>query len=262
MRRNCERPGCGAPSAVIYGYGSGPAGANGPGTMWLDAWSPDRDPTEAPADVRGVVCARHGALLSPPRGWVLDDRRESIPRLFKPRDRGALTVVPDEEPEAPKKVKRDPTAPTRRPKAADLPRPRLFADLDESAPATVVEPVVVAEPVVVPEQVVVPAQVVAEPLIIEPEPMPVAEPAPVSMSVPEDEPESEPVVADDSTELLIRQDATGSTSRSAATFDPDEDFSRDATGPMLRDALRPRLSGRFDPTAELLRPTDIDSEHA
>ena len=92
--------------------------------------------------------------------------------------------------------------------------------------------------------------------------MPVAEPAPVSVSVPEDELESEPVVADDSTELLIRQDATGSTSRSAATFDPDEDFSRDATGPMLRDALRPRLSGRFDPTAELLRPTDIDSEHA
>jgi hypothetical protein len=166
--------------------------------------------------------------------------------------------VPDEEPEAPKKVKRDPTAPTRRPKAADLPRPRLFADLDESAPARVVEPVVV------PEQVVVPAQVVAEPLIIEPEPMPVAESAPVSMSVhmPEDDPESEPVVADDSTELLIRQDATGSTSRSAATFDPDEDFSRDATSPMLRDALRPRLSGRFDPTAELLRPTDIDSEHA
>ena len=269
MRRNCERPGCGAPSAVIYGYGSGPAGANGPGTMWLDAWSPDRDPTEAPADVRGVVCARHGALLSPPRGWALDDRRESIPRLFKPRDRGALTVVPDEEPEAPKKVKRDPTAPTRRPKAADLPRPRLFADLDESAPAPVVEPVVV------PEQVVVPAQVVAEPLIVQPEPliiepapMPVAEPAPVSVSVPvpevvpESDPESEPVVADDSTELLIRQDATGSTSRSAATFDPDEDFSRDATGPMLRDALRPRLSGRFDPTAELLRPTDIDSEHA
>jgi hypothetical protein len=109
-------------------------------------------------------------------------------------------------------------------------------------------------------------------LIIEPEPepapMPVAEPAPVPVSVPvpEDEPESdlesEPVVADDSTELLIRQDATGSTSRSAATFDPDEDYSRDATSPMLRDALRPRLSGRFDPTAELLRPTDIDSEHA
>jgi hypothetical protein len=173
--------------------------------------------------------------------------------LFKPRDRGALTVVPDEEPEAPKKVKRDPTAPTRRPKAADLPRPRLFADLDESAPATVVEPVVV------PEQVVVPAQVVAEPLIIEPEPL-IIEPEPLII---EPEPEPAPMpVADDSTELLIRQDATGSTSRSAATFDPDEDFSRDATGPMLRDALRPRLSGRFDPTAELLRPTDIDSEHA
>lgn len=214
----------------MYGYGSSPAGVNGPGTMWLDAWSPDRDPAEAPADVRGVVCARHGALLSPPRGWTLDDRRESIPRLFKPRDRGALSVVPDEEPEAPKKVKRDPTAPVRRPKASDLPRPRLFADLDEGAP----EPVVVAEPVIV----------APEPVTVEPEVV------------------LQEVAVDDSTELLIRQDSTGTTSRPAATFDPDEDFARDATGPMLRDALQPRLSGRWDPTAELLRPTDVDSGHA
>ena len=231
----------------MYGYGSSPAGVNGPGTMWLDAWSPDRDPAEAPADVRGVVCARHGALLSPPRGWALDDRRESIPRLFKPRDRGALSVVPDEEPEVPKKVKRDPTAPIRRPKATDLPRPRLFADLDESAP----EPVVVAEPVVAAEPAIVVKPVAVEPVAVEPEPVAV-EPAVVS----------EEVAADDSTELLIRQDSTGATSRPAATFDPDDDFVRDATGPMLRDALQPRLSGRWDPTAELLRPTDIGSEHA
>lgn len=239
----------------MYGYGSSPAGVNGPGTMWLDAWSPDRDPAEAPADVRGVVCARHGALLSPPRGWTLDDRRESIPRLFKPRDRGALSVVPDEEPEAPKKVKRDPTAPVRRPKATDLPRPRLFADLDESAP----EPVVVAEPAVVAEPVVVAAPVVVpEPVMVAPEPV-VVEPEVIA---PEPEVVSHEVAADDSTELLIRQDSTGATSRPAATFDPDEDFARDATGPMLRDALRPRLSGRWDPTAELLRPTDVDSGHA
>lgn len=247
MRRTCERPGCGAPSAVIYGYGTTASGANGPGTMWLDAWSPDRDPLDAPADVRGVVCARHGALLSPPRGWTLDDRRESIPRLFKPRDRGALSVVPTDVAPTPKKPKRDPTAPTRRPKAVDLPRPRLFADLDESTPEPMVAPSMTIEPTAVPEPVnVAPESVVeADPVIVEPE---------VGRT--------ESVVADDSTELLIRQDDTSSTSRPTATFDPDEDFVRDATGPMLRDALRPRLSGRFDPTAELLRPTDVDSEHA
>ena len=197
--------------------------------MWLDAWSPDRDPADAPADVRGVVCARHGALLSPPRGWTLDDRRESIPRLFKPRDRGALSVVPTEVAPAPKKPKRDPTAPTRRPKAVDLPRPRLFADLDESASviSSTTSPVA-------PETNTVRAP---EPTVAEPR-------------------------QDDSTELLIRQDNTAPVSRPTATFDPDEDFARDATGPLLREALRPRLSGRFDPTAELLRPTDVDSEHA
>jgi len=213
--------------------------------MWLDAWSPDRDPADAPADVRGVVCARHGALLSPPRGWTLDDRRESIPRLFKPRDRGALSVVPTEVAPAPKKPKRDPTAPTRRPKAVDLPRPRLFADLDESASVissttSPVEP----EPVVV----------------LAPETNTVLAPETNTVRAPE------PTVAeprqDDSTELLIRQDNTAPTLRPTTTFDPDEDFARDATGPLLRDALRPRLSGRFDPTAELLRPTDVDSEHA
>ena len=92
---------------------------------------------------------------------------------------------------------------------------------------------------------------VAEPVIVAPEPVTV-----------EPEVVLQEVAVDDSTELLIRQDSTGTTSRPAATFDPDEDFARDATGPMLRDALQPRLSGRWDPTAELLRPTDVDSGHA
>jgi len=229
--------------------------------MWLDAWSPDRDPAEAPVDARGVVCARHGSLLSPPRGWTLDDRRESILRLFKPRDRGGAAVVPDEVPETVKKVKRDPTAPTRRPKASDLPRPRLFADLDESAPvssspASRVEPE--TNTVRAPE-----TNTVREPetnTVRAPETNTVREPETNTVREPE------PTVAeprqDDSTELLIRQANTAPVSRPTATFDPDEDFARGATGPLLREALRPRLSGRFDPTAELLRPTDVDSELA
>ena len=221
--------------------------------MWLDAWSPDRDPADAPADVRGVVCARHGALLSPPRGWTLDDRRESIPRLFKPRDRGALSVVPTEVAPAPKKPKRDPTAPTRRPKAVDLPRPRLFADLDESAPvsSSPASPVdTETNTVLAPETNTVRAPETNT--VLAPETNTVRAPVPTVA-----EPRQ-----DDSTELLIRQDNTAPTSRPTTTFDPDEDFARDATGPLLREALRPRLSGRFDPTAELLRPTDVDSEHA
>lgn len=228
MRRTCERPGCGAPSAVIYGYGTTASGANALGLMWLDAWSPERDPSDAPADVRGVVCARHGALLSPPRGWTLDDRRESIPRLFKPRDRAGLSVVPDVERRAPKKVKADPPT-IRRSKANNLPRPRLFADPDESAPA------------------------------VSPPTSPVETEAVMSHAP---EPTGVEARRDDSTELLIGQDGTALTSRTTKTFDPDEDFPRDVSGSMLRDALRPRLSGRFDPTAELLRPTDIESEHA
>ncbi|MFZ9541221.1 MAG: hypothetical protein ACO292_08795 [Ilumatobacteraceae bacterium] len=144
-------------------------------------------------------------------------------------------MVPDAAPEPPKKIKRDPTAPTRRPKASELPRPRLFADLaEQDVPAAATEPA----PVVV-------------------EAAPVVEPAPVVID--QDPTDS---ADDDSTELLIRQDASGSPSRVATTFDPDEDLhpAPDATGKMLRDALRPRLSGRWDPTAELLRPTDIESE--
>lgn len=242
MRRTCERPGCGGASAVIYGYG-----ATGSDTMWLDAWHPDRDPSEAPADTRGVVCARHGELLGPPRGWTIDDRRDSVPRLFKPRDRGALSVVPpvsstDDKP----KVKRDPTAPTRRPKSSDRPRPRLFSDLEEQV-APVVESVVdpVVEPVI--ESVVEPVvETVIEPVV-----------EPVIESV------TEPVIEepDDSTELLIQQDVGR---RVTATFDPDDDLggTLDATGPMLRDAFRPRHSGRWDPTAELMRPTDVAPENS
>ncbi|MFM8563936.1 MAG: hypothetical protein ACKOCE_08660 [Acidimicrobiia bacterium] len=218
MRRTCERPGCGGPSAVIYGYGT-----SGSDTMWLDAWHPDRDPSDAPADTRGVVCARHGELLGPPRGWTIDDRRDSVPRLFKPRDRGVLSVVPPTPDDTPK-VKRDPTAPTRRPKSSDRPRPRLFSDLEEQvAPAPAVPPVV--------ESVVEP---VAESVAVDP---------------------------DDSTELLIQQDVGR---RVTATFDPDDDLggTLDATGPMLRDAFRSRHSGRWDPTAELMRPTDVAPENS
>lgn len=38
-----------------------------------------------PHDEQNVLCLRHADAMSVPRGWTLDDRREEIPRLFKPR---------------------------------------------------------------------------------------------------------------------------------------------------------------------------------
>ena len=222
---------------MIYGYGT-----SGSDTMWLDAWNPDRDPSEAPADARGVVCARHGDLLSPPRGWTVDDRRESVPRLFK--ERRGLTVVPEPTPTT-SKAKRDPTAPTRRPKSGD--RPRLFSENEEATEAVVAP--VVETPVVI--ETPVAEKVVAEEVAVDP----------VEKTVVEEPVVEEPVVEetdpDDSTEVLIRQDAAR---RTTSTFDPDDDLggTLDATGPMLRDAFRPRHSGRWDPTAELMRPTGAE----
>jgi hypothetical protein len=37
----------------------------------------------------GVLCRRHADAMVVPLGWVLDDRRETAPRLFTPRDEPA-----------------------------------------------------------------------------------------------------------------------------------------------------------------------------
>ena len=38
-----------------------------------------------PIDGQNVLCLRHADAMTVPRGWTLDDRREEVPRLFKPR---------------------------------------------------------------------------------------------------------------------------------------------------------------------------------
>jgi hypothetical protein len=45
--------------------------------VWLAKREPDADPLRA-----GALCRRHADRLVVPRGWTLDDRRESTPRLF------------------------------------------------------------------------------------------------------------------------------------------------------------------------------------
>ena len=222
MRRLCEKPGCGQPVAVIYGLA--PSGTEP--MMWIDSWSPERIRDVTPPGARGVLCVRHGEMVSAPRGWVLEDRREAIPRLFKPRQRGNLVAVPDSTADKLERPKRDNTGALKRSHTRDIPRPQLFVDLLGKD-----EPVVVETVAVVP--------------VVEPSPVVVEEPTAVEL--------------DDSTEILIRQDDSH---RGTSTFDPDEDFAevREPTGSMLRDAFRPRYDDRRDPTSELFRSTQSSEE--
>jgi hypothetical protein len=239
VRRLCEKPGCGQPVAVIYGLA--PSGTEA--GLWVDHWSPERIDEVPPPGARGVVCQKHSESLSAPRGWSFEDRREAIPRLFKTRDRGNLSAVPDPTNETPRpkdstgslkrdvtgSIKRDGTGSTKRPRPADIPRPSLFAELDE--PVVVVEPVIEVEAVVVIEPV---AEVVVR-----------EEAPPIIDEVLEEEVIEILPTQDDSTELLIRQDVD---TRWAPHFDPDDDLGGmlDATGSMLRDAFRSRHNGRRD----------------
>ena len=231
VRRLCEKPGCGQPVAVIYGLA--PSGTEP--MMWIDSWSPERIRDVTPPGARGVLCVRHGEMVSAPRGWVLEDRREAIPRLFKPRQRGNLVAVPDSTADKLERPKRDNTGALKRSHTRDIPRPQLFVDLLGKD-----------EPVAVQQTPIVPA--------VEPAPVvPVAEATPVVVEEPT------AVEPDDSTEILIRQDDSN---RGTSTFDPDEDFAevREPTGSMLRDAFRPRFDDRRDPTSELFRSTQSSEE--
>lgn len=222
MRRLCEKPGCGQPVAVIYGLA--PSGTEA--GLWIDSWSPERVHDVTPPGARGVLCVRHGEMVSAPRGWVLEDRREAIPRLFKPRQRGNLVAVPDSTADNVARPKRDSTGALKRPHTREIPRPQLFVDLLGKD-----EPVAIKK----------------TPVVVEPTPV-----APVVEATPAVEP-------DDSTEILIRQDDSH---RGTSTFDPDEDFAevRKPTGSMLRDAFRPRYDDRRDPTSELFRSTQSSEE--
>ena len=235
VRRLCEKPGCGQPVAVIYGLA--PSGTEP--MMWIDSWSPERIRDVTPPGARGVLCVRHGEMVSAPRGWVLEDRREAIPRLFKQRQRGNLVAVPDSTADNVARPKRDSTGALKRSRTREIPRPQLFVDLlGKDEPVAVKKtPVAVVEPT--------PVAVKKTLVVVEPVPV-VVEPVAT-------------VAPDDSTEILIRQDDAH---RGTSTFDPDEDFAevREPTGAMLRDAFRPRFDDRRDPTSELFRSTHSSEE--
>ena len=74
VRRLCERPGCGAPAAVSYGIDHASL------VVWID----NRAVFER--ELAGRLCRRHAEALVVPRGWMLDDRREPVPKLFVTKD--------------------------------------------------------------------------------------------------------------------------------------------------------------------------------
>lgn len=45
--------------------------------VWIDAFE------RAVTDRSGVLCRRHADAMVVPLGWMLDDRRDPVPRLFK-----------------------------------------------------------------------------------------------------------------------------------------------------------------------------------
>ncbi len=82
MARLCERPGCSAPADVSYGFDATTL------VVWLDTFQAD---TGARA---GVLCLRHADAMVVPLGWMLDDRRDAVPRLFRSRPESLARPAP------------------------------------------------------------------------------------------------------------------------------------------------------------------------
>lgn len=81
MARLCERPGCSQPAEVMYGIDAD----------HLVVWIESRD--GAVSYRAGVLCRRHADAMVVPLGWMLDDRREATPRLFRPREPMAVPAA-------------------------------------------------------------------------------------------------------------------------------------------------------------------------
>jgi hypothetical protein len=70
VTKQCERPGCSARAEVLYGFDPGRL------LVWLE------HDAISEGSRSNALCRRHADALAVPRGWSIDDRRESAPRLF------------------------------------------------------------------------------------------------------------------------------------------------------------------------------------
>src|SRR3954451_3162197 len=71
MARLCERPGCSQVAEMTYGFDADHL------MVWIDSYE------RVITDRAGVLCRRHADAMVVPLGWMLDDRRDPVPRLFK-----------------------------------------------------------------------------------------------------------------------------------------------------------------------------------
>jgi hypothetical protein len=123
MGKLCERPGCSDVAAIAYGFDVDRL------LVWLAARDPDGDPLRA-----GSLCKRHADAMVVPRGWTLDDRREAVPRLFRP--------APTADAPAPKRRRAKTAARTE----AAAPEAPPAAPLTETPSAQPAPPVAMATP--------------------------------------------------------------------------------------------------------------------
>jgi hypothetical protein len=86
MTRLCERPGCSQVAELTYGFDAEHL------MVWIDSF--DRVVT----DRSGVLCRRHADAMVVPLGWMLDDRRDPVPRLFKSPAQTSTTPRPRRSP--------------------------------------------------------------------------------------------------------------------------------------------------------------------
>ena len=100
--QHCERPLCREIATVEYSMNAQAL------LVTLENFAPVGN------ERRNCLCMKHADRLSVPRGWSIDDRRESVPRLFRPP--------------APVKLQRDatPSSGQRRKSRGDTVRPKLF----------------------------------------------------------------------------------------------------------------------------------------
>lgn len=189
MARLCERPGCSVPADVSYGFDADTL------VVWLDTFQAD---TGARA---GVLCLRHADAMVVPLGWMLDDRRDPVPRLF--RSAAEAPARP-----APRRVRHERPPVVQLSLEADdvtgeliISPQRLAAALALDITAEILRPVLVEAPVAEP---VVEVAVETEPPAIEPsvtdvQPEPIAEPPVLALVV--YEPPALELVVDDEPEI-------------------------------------------------------------
>lgn len=132
MTKSCERPGCSQPGVVACTFERSTL------TVVLSHFI-----GEANDGSYNVMCTKHANILTVPRGWTIDDRREDPPRLFS---------APEKKPVSKDKSKDQTSSIARRRKARTSASPKLFDQIALVTKLEKSEPLVEAAPAPVVEQ--------------------------------------------------------------------------------------------------------------